>query len=110
MTKLMTNSSAMTHFTTSDSSHSLANGAICQIMSHHITSEDERENPTEKTSDKYPVISAEEFYGFSGPSEKTLKMLTSGNINEYFRHMNSQRQPHQSQGSKYLFFVLCGNQ
>ena len=99
MTKLMTNCSVMTHFTTSDSSHSLANGAICQIMSHHITSEDERENPTEKTSDKYPVISAEEFYGFSGPSEKILKMVTSGNINEYFRHMNSQRQSHQSQGS-----------
>lgn len=67
-------------------------------MSHRIISEDEHEN-TEKTSDKYPVISAEEFYGFSGPSEKNLKMITSGNINEYFRHMNSQRQSHQSQGS-----------
>ena len=90
MTKLMTHYGVMTHSTT--------NGAICQIMSHHITSEDECEY-TEKIPEKYPVISAEEFYGFSGPSEKILKMVTSGNINEYFRHMNEKRQSHQSSGS-----------
>ena len=70
-------------------------------MSHQIISEDEREN-REKTSDiqkDYPVISAEEFYGFSGPSERILKMVTSGNINEYFRHMNTQRNSHQRPGS-----------
>ena len=91
----------MSHHSPDESSHSWANEAICQIMSHQIISEDEREN-REKTSDiqkDYPVISAEEFYGFSGPSERILKMVTSGNINEYFRHMNTQRNSHQRPGS-----------
>ena len=72
-------------------------------MSHQIISDDERDQNPEKTSDitrEFPVISAEEFYGFPGPSEKILKMVTSGNINAFFRHMNSQRQSNQRPGSR----------
>ena len=72
-------------------------------MSHQIISDDERDQNPEKTSDitrEFPVISAEEFYGFPGPSEKILKMVTSGNINAFFRHMNSQRQSNQRSGSR----------
>merc|ERR1719427_493641 len=60
-------------------------------MNHQMGLEDEREELEKNLESDIPVISVDEFYGFPGPSDKILKMVTSGNINEYFRHMSKQR-------------------